>query len=311
MNITAFQRLTVIGWIGYFLLTAVSTAGADNRIIDAEEQFRFAENYFQSGDYDRAITEFDRFVHFFPQDERVEQARFRKALAYHRNQEFSEAVEAFRGLIRESSNSDIFVRSHFLLSSGHMKQNHPDEARKTLESLLEKTDDPDLRHAVLYRMAWIDTETGDFVGAARTLEPIGPDGPPWLPIEELKMDLADAASLPRKDPTLAGILSLIPGGGYAYCHRYQDAITSFLVNGLLILAAVESFSDGNPALGGAIAFVGSGFYLGNIYGGVNAAHKTNDRLRQDAVNRMRDRYHIRTSPSSDWAGWQIHVQMDF
>jgi hypothetical protein len=42
-----------------------------------------------------------------------------------------------------------------------------------------------------------------------------------------------------------------------------------------MLAAYESFDDGNDALGGVITFVGLGFYAGNIYGATTSAHKYN------------------------------------
>ena len=51
-------------------------------VLKADEQFAFAESYFNQGEYFRAIGEFQRFIHFFPQDERVPTARFKQGESY-------------------------------------------------------------------------------------------------------------------------------------------------------------------------------------------------------------------------------------
>jgi hypothetical protein len=57
--------------------------------------------------------------------------------------------------------------------------------------------------------------------------------------------------------------------------------------------------------------VESGFYIGNIYGGINAAHKYNTRQKQTVIDRLKSGFRIGMSPSSDKAGWQFNLQHDF
>jgi hypothetical protein len=94
---------------------------------------------------------------------------------------------------------------------------------------------------------------------------------------------------PTKSPRLAGFLSVLPGAGFAYCGRYRDALAAFLLNAGLILAACESFDNDNEALGAVIAFVGAGFYGGNIYGAVSSAHKYNRSSRQRFLEDLHSR----------------------
>jgi hypothetical protein len=89
----------------------------------------------------------------------------------------------------------------------------------------------------------------------------------------------------QKDPVLAGIFALVPGGGFLYTGRFRDALTAFGLNAGLIWAAYTAFDHDNPALGGVISFVEAGFYTGGIYGSVSAAHKHNHAQKVKILNR--------------------------
>jgi hypothetical protein len=69
---------------------------------------------------------------------------------------------------------------------------------------------------------------------------------------------------------------VIPGLGYAYTGHYGTAVSSVLVNGLLIWAAANAFCDGNGGAGGLFTILGSGFYLGNITGSAQSAVRYNE-----------------------------------
>jgi TM2 domain-containing membrane protein YozV len=85
-----------------------------------------------------------------------------------------------------------------------------------------------------------------------------------------------------KDPTVAGVLAIVPGAGHLYCERPRDALISFLLNGALIYAAYEAFDEDLEVLGAVIAFFELSFYAGNIYSAVSSAHKYN----RDEKNRF-------------------------
>ncbi|MFC1453028.1 hypothetical protein ACFLSJ_06740 [Verrucomicrobiota bacterium] len=102
--------------------------------------------------------------------------------------------------------------------------------------------------------------------------------------EESLVTTIQAARFPRRSPALAGGLSaLIPGAGQAYCGRWKEAGAAFVVNGLLIGSAYESFDTERPILGSTIAFLAVGWYIGNVYNALNVAHKHNDEGRAHIV----------------------------
>jgi hypothetical protein len=104
-------------------------------------------------------------------------------------------------------------------------------------------------------------------------------------VSDLRQALSQSDTIPLKNPTTAGMLSILPGGGQFYTGRYQDALTAFLINGGLIWAAWEAFDSENYALGSVIGFVEFGFYAGNINGAISSAHKYN----RDRISEFKER----------------------
>jgi hypothetical protein len=99
-----------------------------------------------------------------------------------------------------------------------------------------------------------------------------------------------AASLPHKSRLLAGALSaVVPGSGKVYCGRVADGIYSFLIVGLFAWQAYDGFEeDGTSSVKGWIfGVLGTGFYLGNIYGSTVAAELYNQRVYDDFVRGLK------------------------
>jgi hypothetical protein len=82
-----------------------------------------------------------------------------------------------------------------------------------------------------------------------------------------------------KSPLLAASLSVIvPGLGKGYARDWKDAVVSLIFVGSFSYQAYRSFNrQPNGAMGWALATVGAGFYLGNIYGAYKSARQYNQR----------------------------------
>ena len=72
--------------------------------------------------------------------------------------------------------------------------------------------------------------------------------------------------------------ALLPGAGYLYVGQKQSALTSFLLNGLFIWAAVHFYSKGNIPAGTIFTSFEAGWYFGGIYGAGESAKLYNERL---------------------------------
>ena len=244
-------------------------------IINPNTQFNFAEHYFSDKDYLSAVVEYKRFIYFFPEDQRVETAMYRIGMSYYLAGQLKNAIDSFNAVIDRYVDTDFSVKSYFMISEAHVKQYAFGLAVINLNNLVTMTHDEEVRDEAYYRIGWIYVETASWEEARCYFSKISAKNKNKYRLERLTDELNKEKLIPKKNPGLAGFLSVIPGAGYLYCERYQDALIAFLLNGGLILAAVESFDDNNNALGGVIAFVEFGFYAGNIYGAVTSAHKYN------------------------------------
>ncbi|MFY9943534.1 MAG: tetratricopeptide repeat protein, partial [Desulfobacterales bacterium] len=273
------------------LLSAVAPAlAAGNTLqLSADDQFRFAQEAAAGGAYTQAVFEFRRFVHFFPRDPRVGEARLAIGRALFMDRQFREAIGAFNEVL-EKEGVRLAETARLEISAAHLALGETRAAVQALDELLSVTGDDDLKDQVWLQVGWIYLDQGEFAAARQAFARVRPESRVKLGIGELEKGLERTDDLPRKSPAAAGIFSLVPGGGYLYTGLKRDALVAFLVNGAFAAAAWEAFDNDLPVLGGILTTVGLGFYSGNIYGGVNSAHKFNrqqekalvDRLRQDS-----------------------------
>ena len=267
-------RLSI--WVVVLMMMAGFDSHAASVIeLDADRQYDYARHCYSTGDFFRSVQEFERFVYFFPEDGRVEQARYQIGMSYFNGNRFRDAIKAFEELIRTFENTDLSIRSYVMLGRCHELLHDPGQAVIVLQNLLALFEDPIVRDEAHYRIGWIYLQTGDWEKARRHFDLISPAAADTYRLKRLSSELGKSSQIKQKNPHLAGVLSVIPGAGFAYCERYYDAITAFLLNAGLIFAAFEAFDDENYGLGGVISFVELGFYGGNIYGAVSSAHKYN------------------------------------
>ena len=95
-----------------------------------------------------------------------------------------------------------------------------------------------------------------------------------------------AIRVKNKSPVVAGILSIIPGLGYAYTGHKQTAITALLVNGLIAYATYTNFKNENYGMGILTGVFNLSFYVGNIYGSSKSAKRFNEEQKKSIINRL-------------------------
>jgi tetratricopeptide (TPR) repeat protein len=274
-NNHAILHIIAIITASIFFIPFTPCFGNTVLIIDADRQFKFAEASFSDADYPLAIEEYKRFIHFFPSDDRVELAMVNIGRSYFEDKRFKAAIEAFERVIDRYGDTALSIKAYFLISESRERLLEFGPAITTLQNLITLADNVNVQDEAYYRTGWIYIETGAWEKARLSFNKISKQNRNKYMLKRLSAELDEAVSIQKKEPVLAGILSIIPGTGYLYCGRYRDALIAFLLNGGLIYAAYESFDEELYALGGIISFVELGFYTGNIYGAVNSAHKYN------------------------------------
>ncbi len=256
--------------------------------IDSDQQFRFAEQTMEKGEYPRAVVEFERFLQFFPEDKKVPKAKLLIAQCYLKGRDYesarkslSETLSAYRGTL-------VGGKAMFLMGESYYEQGLYEEAERYFKGVVAAYAEPELKNSAIYRLGWIQMQTGKWHEASETFKAVGAGSPLFPNAQDLSFRGLGGEFLPYKDPTTAGALSVVPGLGHFYCERYKDGLVAFLLNGLFIWATIEAFDEDHEVLGAVLGFVELGFYSGTIYSAVNSAHKHNRKLKDDFLKGLPD-----------------------
>nr|MBC8246551.1 tetratricopeptide repeat protein [Deltaproteobacteria bacterium] len=265
----------------------------------------------RDGEFDRAVIEYRRFLDFFPKDERARKARFQIGSAYYKAKRFNDAIAAFQPVIQTKTVDEFSIKSYQIVSECYLKLGQTKQAVSILEKLIDRVQDHNLRDHTYHSIGWIFLERLDFDHAESYFNKISDLNRKKYKIDSLIPDIEKARSIGQKNPATAGMLSVIPGAGYLYLERYQDALISFLVNTALIFAAYEAFDNDLYVLGGIISIVELGFYAGNIYGATTSAHKTNRSQKHDFIEKLKRRTIVGLQPDPRLKGILFSFQYNF
>jgi TM2 domain-containing membrane protein YozV len=149
---------------------------------------------------------------------------------------------------------------------------------------------------VTYRLAWVDLRQGDPDAAATRLDALA-GGPLGDPAEGMAEALRGWEPLPTRNPRAAGVFSaLLPGAGQFYVGERRDALTAFVVNGLLVGTTAALLYRQNWYVAGASGLATAGFYAGNIFSAVNAAHRRNRRLERARMAQVSADWELSLAP---------------
>lgn len=258
--------------------------------IDSEDQFTYADHLMEKGDYARAIGEFERLVYFFPEDEKVPEARYRIGLCYFKTGEYERARKAAHEVHGDYPKSITGGKALLLIAESYHVQGVLSEANRYYALVLEHFEDSDLRNRALYRLGWSRMGNDQWQEASRIFKGVEKESPLYSSANDLSEWSLEGENLPYKDPVTAGVMAgVLPGLGHVYCGRPKDGAVSFLLNGLFVWAAYEAFEEDHTVLGGILSFIELGWYSGNIYSAVNCAHKHNRAVRDTYRKNLMDR----------------------
>jgi tetratricopeptide (TPR) repeat protein len=270
-----------------FLLLSIPPYAPAEILLDPGRQFEFAEQYFQRGEFYRAIGEYERFIYFFPLSDKVPLARYMIGLSYLRGERYEEAIQAFNALIEEYQHTEYAFKSYLGVSKAYALLKHYDMALTTLDNLITIGPNEQIRDEAHYQKGWVYLEMGMWEKARDGFEKISPENRERYNANQILIELKKRRPIRQKGPAMAGLLAIIPGAGHLYCDRKRDALITFLLNGAMIYAAYEAFDHDLDALGGVITLFELGFYSGNIYGAVSSAHKFNRGERDRFLNYLK------------------------
>ncbi|MEW6188277.1 MAG: tetratricopeptide repeat protein [Thermodesulfobacteriota bacterium] len=241
-------------------------------------QFSFAEHLLQDRDYDRAITEFKRYLFLYPSGHMASQADYLLGEAFLSNKLFKEAIDHWEGVLRRNPGTPFREEIQFQTGKAYWELRQEDRALALWEKVLDQGRSP-IKENAARAILWALIKRKQFNRATEKLI--------QSPLQDWEKAIhrdyfQKAQTLPYLSPATAGLLAaVLPGAGHWYLGRRQDALIAFSINGLFTWAAVSSFEQGNKGLGTLLAVIELAWYSGNIYSAVNSAHKYNRKLDTD------------------------------
>jgi tetratricopeptide (TPR) repeat protein len=275
------NKLIVFIFMIVFVLHVPIAIGSES---DEIKQYQFVEYLHQNKHYFRAISEGLRFIFLYPDSLQIIDVKILIADAYEKGGDEETALKQYLEVVDQYPESgrlpEIYIKLGRLYSKNYDYQTAVSYFKKVLEN---QSSSPGI---ILKAKEWIllnqmlgDTDDKTILHQIDEFN---------LKENNRLITLSDGyKNLEFKSPRTAGILaSILPGAGHWYIGRRWDAVASFILNGLFIWGAVESFQNDNTGLGVALTLFETGWYAGNIYGAVNGVHKYNRKLKQDFYQRF-------------------------
>ncbi len=266
------------GILCFLLLSPASAAQPD--------LLSFADSLAVERDYYRAITEYKRFLHYFPADPRAAYAQLAIAENLLNAKRWLAADEALKKVWRHYPAGAEADKARRLYAAAAYRRGDYREAKQRYESLSVHSAPPG--HDASYWLGLNELRQDNPEAARRHFSNLAPDLS-----AELQAELERYEQLPQKSPRLAaGLSALLPGAGQLYTERPRQAGAAFALNAVFIYGAVEAWQNENYAVSGILSLFELGWYGGNIYNAANNAHKYNRRQKRDFLERLQQRFDL-------------------
>jgi tetratricopeptide (TPR) repeat protein len=236
--------------------------------------FAFAQWLFDTGEYYRAIGEFQRFLFFSPQHPLASQAQLRIALAYFCGERWLEAFEVFRQVARVARDPAIREAAALWMAEALAKRGSHEEAMRLYRDVIAKAPGTPSAERAAYLLGWSLLWLRQWREARQAFAALPETSPYHASAQRLAAALDPPPALPRRSPTVARALStILPGAGQIYDGDTVDGLIGLGVHGALIAGTTAAILAGLEGAGGIGAFFTWGFYqaqMGNAAVGARA-----------------------------------------
>jgi outer membrane protein assembly factor BamD (BamD/ComL family) len=270
-----------------FLLLAGGAQAQEEgkKIIDEKTQMGLGDYFFEDGDYYRAITEYKRYLFFFPASLRAEEARWKIASSYFQGKKWDQALSAADELLKWHPSSPWAAEAMLLKGRCWLEKKEFSQARYHFSRAKEMAPGSPAAQEAQWQSAVSYLQEERWKEAAGEFRKVGRESRLYPRAEHWAQGMDRIEEIPQKSPATAGVLAaILPGAGHLYDERYRDAGIAFLLNAAFIWGMVESFEHENYVVGGILTFFELGWYSGNIYSAVSGAHKYNRKKKKEYLD---------------------------
>ena len=250
----------------------------------------FADSLFQEGDYLNAAHEYKRLLILHPDLPRIDFIAFRVAASYQNAGQLEKAIPAYQFLIDTYPNSPLIERSTNNIAQCHILLGDRERGIVALENFLSKYKRSDLAPLAHFTIGMLHIDKNEWTEASRIWNDVSstyPDSPFAEASARLARIVKSADTLPRRSPTVAGVLSaLVPGSGQVYSGKTVDGLYAFMSVAVLGSTSVYYSSKERYEVAVPVAVLGVFFYGNSIYQSIQAAQTFNLQHKERFRNRI-------------------------
>lgn len=265
--------------------TATASPAADDD--DTKLTLRFADHLFGDGDYYRAISEYRRYL-FVSKGRGDDATRAALAIgeALARGEQWDAAGRQLDGVATRTTDPAVRRTALFGAARAYLEDGRPELAKPRFRLLVndELTEQPLLQTSRVL-LAWGHFDAGEIEKARELFQSIAVSDSPYAADARGVVSAIDKrGELDTKDPLVAALLSVVPGGGHMYLGQWGTGFTALAWNSLFIVAAVSAWINGDWGVAAVLTFAELGWYSGSMFGAVAGAFRHN----RDVVRNWRD-----------------------
>lgn len=270
------------GWANGLEMEAPTTNSASasvNAFITADQILLFADHLFSMQDYYRAITEYERFACLYPNDPRVPDTQLRVAECYLLGKKSEAALQRLSILATNPVNIVLADKAERLLADTYYWSGQYTMATTRYRIYLQEHPYEPWDSPIRLRLSLACMQFGNIDWAREAIRGEGNSS-----YSNRICEVNGFSALPKKSPLLAGTLSaVLPGAGQLYNENPSDALSAFVINGIVIAGAIVAFDKDEPVAGAMLSCFGLIWYSGNIYNAFNGSHRYNQRLQKSYI----------------------------
>ena len=267
------------------LLLAASALLSQVKVEDMNfrKNLNFALELMQQREYYRAITEFKRINSYFPENQDYKSNLYNIAKCYELAGHNLEAINIYKEILKIEKDD---WQSIYMAARNYQLINYFYESNDFIDNYLHSAENA--RRDSLNLVMFINLlnlqdfeKANDFIQEYEASDDLSPKVINFRELMDTNIPLQ------TKSTTKSLILSIfIPGSGYMYSGKTETGIAALLVNGLFFYVTYLSFKENNTGLGIFTGFFALGFYVGSIYGGVQATKDYNNSLKIEFIKKF-------------------------
>ena len=259
---------------------------------EESQQDRYAEQLFESGDYQAARLEYKRLLFYRPDTEFRDVADYRIAQSYYYQNRPERAENLFREFLVVHPNSPFRFRSQLMIGQLHFDARKYSLARTTLFELLQSSEDTEAVAAAHYLRSWCYVYTTDWnkaIAELRRVNTLQTDTSHGKNARRLADMLLEKTPLPHKSPQMAGWLStVVPGSGQFYVGKVKEGVLAAVLSGTFIYLVADAIRERRYVDGAGISLIGWQFYWGNRIEAQRFASEYNSHRESELIEALKN-----------------------